>query len=302
MQLADKVVLVTGANGFVGSRISRRFAREGARVRALVRRSGEQQDLRGENIEEIQGDFTTPISAVSATQGADIAIHCAATVGKDLEDARHVNTHGTRTIMLAAMAAGCERFIHISTLSVYDLGDRRTVDETCPLTTTGHQYGLSKAEGDLIVFDGMSRGLNAVILRPSAILGVHPRSTWAIKVPESIRDGKLSLKIDGEDTLPYVHVENIIDAILLALGSEKVSGNAYNLVDGNTTWRAYTDEVRSWFNAPALPITPADQVEPGTYWKGEYIAKKIKDDLGYTPNLTYEDGMAEARDYWMGRE
>jgi nucleoside-diphosphate-sugar epimerase len=302
MQLAGKVILVTGANGFVGSRISRRFAAAGAHVRALVRRPGEQEDLKGANIQEIEGDFTIPTTAVKATQGAHIVIHCAASASQDLEEARHVNTHGTRTIMLAAQAAECERFIHISTVSVYDLGNRKTIDETCPLTKTGHPYGISKAEGDLIVFDGMAQGLSAVIFRPSAILGVHPTSTWAVKVPERIRDGKMPLKIDGEDTLPYVHVENIVDAILLALDSKKATGNAYNLVDGNTTWRAYTDDVRSWFNAPPLPITPAEEVEAGTYWKGEYLARKIQDDLGYVAKLTYEDGMAEARDYWTQGE
>lgn len=298
MNLPDKVILVTGANGFVGTRISRRLAAGGARVRALVRRPGELEDLKHQNIDELQGDFTSVDDVPHACAGVDMVIHGAATVGKNLNDARRVNTHGTRTVMEAAMASGCERFIHISTVSVYDIIGRDIVDESCPLVTTGHQYGVSKAEGDLVIFDGMKRGLNAVILRPSAILGAHPTSTWAIKVPKRIRDGEVSLRIDGEDTLPYVHGENLVDAVLLALDSETALGNAYNLVDGNTTWRRYTDEVRSWFQSPPLPVLPAEEVEPGDYWKGTYLGERIVSDLGYKPLLSYEDGMNEARDYW----
>ena len=120
-------------------------------------------------------------------------------------------------------------------------------------------------------------------------------------MPERVRDRQVKLKIDGRDPLPYLHVENLVDAILLALGAEAAAGRVYNVVDGHTTWRTYTDEVRSWFGTPPLDVIPEEEVVPGSYWKCAFDARRIRVELGYAPRITYEAGMAEAAAYWKKR-
>jgi len=298
INIRGKTVLLTGGNGFVGSHVAARLVALGCSVRAIVRRAGEAPELQNDQTDEVVGDFVDPGVTGPAARGAEIVIHCAATGGPDLEPVRRINAEGTRTVAEAALAAGSRRYIQISTGSVYDRSGREVLDESCPLKREGDPYGVTKAEADRIVLDAMDRGLAASILRPGAVLGYHPTSTWAVRMPAQVRDGELELRIDGEDIIPYLHVENLVDAILLAIRSNLAAGRVYNVSDGQVTWRRYTDEVRSWFRSPPLEIIPADQISPGTYWKGSYNSQKIRDELGYQPQRTYEEGMADARSYW----
>jgi len=298
LTLRDKTVLLTGGNGFVGSRVAARLLELGCNIRAIVRTAGQEPELRNACVTEIEGDFVDPAITGPAAKGANFVIHCAATGGPDIDSARRVNTDGTRVVCKAALESQPERYVQISTGSVYQRAGLETVDESSPLKLEGDPYGVTKAEGDRMVLDFMKRGLPAVILRPGAIIGLHRTSTWAVRFPEMIRDGKVKLRGDGEDVIPFVHVENFVDSILLAMTIPKAAGQVYNVVDGQVTWREYTDEVRSWFRQPGLEHIPLDQVPPGAYWKGVYVARRIREELGYRPRLTYEEGMLDARSHW----
>ncbi|HEY6221065.1 MAG TPA: NAD(P)-dependent oxidoreductase [Candidatus Eisenbacteria bacterium] len=298
MKSPGTTVLVTGATGFVGSRVALRLAALGPRVRAIVRRAGAAPDLASAGIEEIEGDFVDRDVARRAAVGVDLVVHCAATSGPDLEPVRRVNAKGTRSVVDAALAAGCRRYVHISTCSVYRTDGLALVDEDAPLKETGDPYGVTKAEADRVVLDSAAGGLHSVILRPGAILGVHPTSTWAIKMPARVRDRQIKLTIDGMNTVPYVHVEDLVDAVLLALGSENATGRVYNVVDGHMTWKDYTDEIRGWFGTAPLEVVPKDQVPAGGYWTGKFDAARIRAELDYAPGRTYAEGMAEAGRHW----
>jgi nucleoside-diphosphate-sugar epimerase len=297
-QSPKATVLVTGGSGFVGSRVAVRLARLGYSVRAIVRRAGASKDLEMNGIEEIEGDFVDPGITAPAARGADIVVHCAATSGPDLDPVRRVNKEGTQTVVDATLTAGCQRYVQISTCSVYAVDNLDLVDEGAPLKAMGEPYGLTKAEADLVVLAAIPRGLRATIFRPGAILGVHPTSTWAVKVPGRVRDGLIKLKIDGEDKLPYVHVEDLVDGILLSLGSELAVGRIYNMADGHFTWLRFTDEIRGWFGTPPLERIPRSEVPVGAYWTCEFDARRVREELGYSPRHTYEEGMAEAGRYW----
>jgi 2-alkyl-3-oxoalkanoate reductase len=295
---SERSALVTGASGFVGSRIARRLHAEGWQVRALVRAHDPSSDLVG--VEQIGGDFIDPATARDAARGMRIVVHCAATAGPDLETAERVNVAGTRSMIGAALENGCERYLHISTGSVYRTDGLDVVDEDSPLHgASADAYSATKAEADRAVLESVrDRGLEATILRPGAILGVHPTSTWAVKVPERIRTDPVSVTRPRQRTMPMVHVENLVDGVLLALSSEKAVGRTYNMVDEHTTWGEYVDRVRSW-----LGLGPQPDAEPGATppWTGRFDARRVRAELGYTPRFTYEQGMEEAEQYWRAR-
>ena len=308
--LTDTPVLVTGGSGFVGSHLAAGLAAAGARVTALVRRRGDHYGLDAPNITQVEGDFVDPDTARRASAGKAVVVHCAATLGADLADARRVNVAGTAGLAAAARAAGCRRFIHISTLSVYDFEDRREVfDESAPLKSAVKEYahtpaasphyGLSKAEGERALAAERERGLATTVFRLAAVLGVHPTSSWAVLVPAKVRAGQVALSGDGGDPLPWTHIENVRHAMLLALAREAASGRIYNLVDGHVTWRRYVADVRGWFpDAPEAPVIPRDHPP----FLGHCPADRIRAELGYAPLATYEDGMAEAAEWWRQRE
>lgn len=310
MDLVKVPVLVTGGSGFVGSYIAAWLAGQGARVRAVVRKAGAHPGLESPNITQIEGDFVDPAVARAACAGIQYVFHAAATVGVDLADALRVNADGTGGMAAAARAAGVTRFLHTSTVSVYDFQNgRASFDEEAPLRELGRtyahtpaaspHYGLSKAEAERRLRAEMDRGLPATILRLSAVLGCHPTSAWAVQVPRKIRAGQVPLLGDGTNKLPWTHIDNVIDAIKLALELPRSIGRVYNVVDGEVTFRQYVDDVRAWFpDAPPPPVIPAEKLGPKDVFLGHCPGDLLRRELGYTARRTYEEGMAEAAAWW----
>ncbi|HET9253241.1 MAG TPA: NAD(P)-dependent oxidoreductase [Candidatus Eisenbacteria bacterium] len=293
----SRTVLLTGASGFIGSRIARRLRVEGWRVRAIVRAQDPSPDLTG--VEQVVGDFADPAVARDAGKGMSVVIHSAATAGPDRESAMRVNVGGTASIAAAALANGSDRFVQISTASVYRTDGLAVIDEESPLLgADADPYGATKAEADRVVLEHSRRdGLGATILRLGAVLGVHPTSTWGVKVPNRIRTEPELVLRPRARTMPWVHVEDVVDAVLLTLASEAAIGRVYNLMDEHNTWGDYVDRVRSWFGMGPQP-EPEGVPRP---WTGRFEAGRIRTELGYAFRLGYEQGMEEAADYWRAR-
>jgi nucleoside-diphosphate-sugar epimerase len=296
MQLDGATVVVTGANGFVGSRVCRRLAADRARVRAMVRRPG--ASGADDHVTEVVGDPTEEADAERAVTGADAVVHCAATVGDDLDAVRRVNVDGTGVMARAALAAGAARFVHISTAAVYDR-DRRgdVVDEDTPLTRAGEPYALTKAEAEVELATVADDGLAATVLRPPAILGWAPTSTWGQKLPQAVAAGKLPFTPHPEATFAWVHVDDLADAVAVALTDDRAVGRTYNLVGGHATWRDYVDALRA-IVAPEGPDPLAGAGEQG--WTGRFDASRLGDELGVVPARSFADGIGETAEHWAG--
>ncbi|HEV7671967.1 MAG TPA: NAD(P)-dependent oxidoreductase [Thermoanaerobaculia bacterium] len=318
MNWTDQPVLITGGTGFVGGRLAERLAAAGARVRALVRRKGDHPGLA--KVEQLEGDFIDPETARRGCEGMAIVIHAAASIGGDADDARRVNVAGTTGMAAAARAEGCRRFVHISTISVYDWEAARAArghlspdaefDETTPLKAEDRAfahspaatpwYGITKAEAERALEREMALGLPATIFRLGAVLGAHPTSYWAVRVPTAIRAGQVPLVADGIGPLPWTHIENVGQAIDLAVENPAAIGRAYHVVDGHVTLGRYVEDVRAWFSD--APPAPRKDANPGGSFTERCSNERIRRELGYAPIRTYEEGMAEAAAWWRARE
>src|SRR3954470_10124092 len=137
-------ILVTGATGKVGSRLTKRLAQRDARVHALVRDPARAAYLREPRVELVVGDLLDPDSLTAALRGVDVVVHCAAFFrGATAEQAHAVNDLGTQHLARAARAASVKRFIFTSTGLVYGpKGGRlaRETDECAPIAA----YPVSK--------------------------------------------------------------------------------------------------------------------------------------------------------------
>lgn len=289
MALQGKVVLVTGANGFLGSRVVERLAREGLNVRALIRRPESQVDITRLGAEPLIGNVADVGVQRAAVQGAHFVVHCVATASQDLAEARRINAAATEGLVKASLAEGCERFVHVSTVAVYEMRGRDTVDELTPLVTKGDAYAVTKAEADRAVLAAMEKGLKAVIIRPPLILGAHPTSTWGTLIPRAIAAGQFALVDGGRTQIGYVHVDRLAEAIFRALRTDGAAGLVFNIVDGTTSWRRYTD----YFTKTPLPEALPEQVPPFLSFRGTFLAEKAQRILGLAPQDTFEAAMAE---------
>jgi len=285
------LVLVTGANGFLGSRVAAHLRNQGMRVRGLVRRP---ESLAENTVDEVTtGDLGDPESLRAAASDVDAVVHCANLPTADLALSLKVNGEGTANLVDASLAAGCSRFVLISTQSVYEKSAHEPVTEEAPLCTEGTAYDLGKVAAERAVHAGEARGLQVVILRPPLILGAHPTSTWGFKIAKMMLDGRFPLVGDGSNPATYIHVENLAHVVHLVLTAPQAVGQVYNTVDGYTTWREYTDRFRKWLDLGPLPSVDPATVSPAFAWRGYPVGEKLVRELGYQPLYTYDDAMQE---------
>jgi nucleoside-diphosphate-sugar epimerase len=286
--------LVTGATGFVGSRVVERWLDRGRGVRALVR---DPEAL--PEVASVVGDLRDYPSLARAVAGVEVVVHCAVDESDDLEQERAVNEGGTRALAEAALQAGCRRFVHISSCGAYALEGLEVVDEDTPLWPEERAdelvYGVTKAMAERSLQEVAARGLGVVILRPPNILGAHPRSVFCAELATRLRDGTVGYSGDGGTTFPYVHVDNLVDAIELAMDREVVPGRAYTILDGHTTWRAFLEDHATWLG---VPVQPRPRRSLHDDFDGRFTTDRAHDELGYRPRRSYEDALTETR-LWL---
>ena len=289
--LTPRRVLVTGATGFVASRAAARWVRDGATVRALVRRP-----TAIDGVETVVGDLLDAVSLERALRGVDAVVHAAVDESGDVDRMLAVNVSGTRALAEAASRAGCRRFVHVSTCGVYALEGVDVVTESSavwPDERIGElPYGVTKARAEEALQATAASGLHVVVLRPPNVLGAHQRSVFCERLATLVRDGGIGYALDGGTTWPFVHVENLIDAIDLALHRDVPPGRAYTIVDGHMTWRAFLQVYADWFGVELRQREPRP---PYDLFRGRFATDRARDELGYEPRLGFDDAMEETR-------
>jgi nucleoside-diphosphate-sugar epimerase len=289
------VVVVTGANGFVGSRICAALVERGATVRAVVRRHGTAPALRG--VEERVGDLYDPDLAADLVPGADAVVSTVHPMGSDREIQRRIAVEGTPVLARAARDAGVRCLVHISTAAVYDRSPGvADVDESSPLVgDDANAYAATKRDTDaaLAEIDGLTR----VILRPPAILGTGESSIWNSVRPAEIRADENARRAVPGKSFAWVHVDD-----LAALAADVASGRLPTSTDGAkgpveggftvvnvaadpATTRDYHATVTG-----ALGVEPIWQEAPA--WTGRVLAGRARG-WGWAPTVDLARALAE---------
>jgi 2-alkyl-3-oxoalkanoate reductase len=286
-------VLVTGATGFVGGRVVRRLREQGHEVVALVRSPDDGLTRLG--VEQQVADLTDVAAVTVLAAGATGLVHTAASVDDDLARARHVNRDGTAAVVAAALGAGVGRLVHVSTTSVYERppGATGEISEDHPLVSSGSVYAVTKAEAETEVARGAAEGLPALVLRPPAVLGAGPTSTWGTRVPARVRDGTLPPR-DPTSTFAWVHVEDLVDAVLGGLDAAATA--TVNVVGGHTTVGAYLERVGTIVGRPPPEATTEP---PG--WRGQLAARRLSEVLGIDAERGFDAAMEEIAAAWASR-
>lgn len=231
-------ILLTGANGFVGSHVLPELLRPelGHEVLALVRspKAGEAvlDALPAADRARVRlrtGDVTDPATLGEAMAGADTVVHLVA-IPRDFNGGRdlaRVNTEGTRNVVGAAHAAGVRRFVHLGAMGVVD--DPRL------------HYASSKARAERLVADS---GLDATILKPSLMWGEGDGFFSLIALLARLSPGLIPVPGRGDARFQPLYVGDLARVVALVLARPETAGRAYELGGPRYwTYREITAEV-----------------------------------------------------------
>lgn len=198
----NRVALITGATGFVGSHVAERMREQGFTVRLLVRDIRRMKWLNRDDFEIVTGDITDSKAVTAAMHGADCVIHCAGlTKALRADDYMRANAEATALLARAAEAAGLRRFVYCSSLAgcgPSKIGVPLTESDTPrPITP----YGRSKLAGEASL-QAELRNTEWVILRPPAVMGARDEqfvplfrmmSTWRVYTEVGFKQREYSL-------------------------------------------------------------------------------------------------------------
>ena len=213
--------VITGASGQIGGVLARALAdKYGPRqVRAIFRkRRGTAADL---DITWVNGDILDRESLIAAFTGAETVFHLAALVSIDTVRANEfhrTNVLGTRNVVEAALECGVSRLVHVSSVHAYDQHPRNEVlDESRPPADGRRQapYDRSKAAGEAEVRLGIDRGLDAVILNPTSVIGPYDGEPSPMgQLFLDLHHGRLPALIAGG--FNWVDVRDVVAATMAA--------------------------------------------------------------------------------------
>jgi nucleoside-diphosphate-sugar epimerase len=326
--------LITGATGLLGSHIAERLVQEGRRVRALVRPGSNLRFLEELGVELVTGDLSDPASLRKAVEGVDVVFHSAAKVG-DWGPWREFQLHtidGTRRLVEACAGTRLQRFVHISSISVYGHPKPKPggITEHDPFATRfwwWDYYPRAKIAAEQIVWDAhRSIGLPVTVIRPGWIYGPRDRTSLS-RLATALSNGSVWILGDGNNLLNTIYVTNVVDACLLAAEKTNALGRAYNVChDGPITQREF---IRLF--ATALGVRPPTWRMPmwlalyGGFWgeafgrlfgirqpppvtryavwlmgrKTAYSTERARKELDWQPRVGYEEGIQRTVEWYQ---
>jgi dTDP-glucose 4,6-dehydratase len=241
---SNKQVLVTGADGFIGSHLTEALVRQGFRVRAFVHYNSFNswgwldhcgEDVKGQ-FEVFAGDIRDPYGVKSAMTGCEAALHLAALIGIPFSyhsPSTYVETNinGTLNVLQAARDLEVSRIIHTSTSEVYGTAQFVPITEKHPLQGQS-PYSASKIAADQLAYSFYSSfNLPVITLRPFNTYG--PRQSARAVIPTIItqianKAGTIKLGATNP-TRDFSFIEDTVSGFISALKSERGAGETINL-------------------------------------------------------------------------
>lgn len=312
-----RTVAITGGTGFIGRRVAQAHVAAGDDVRVLTRRP---RAVRAGGARAHVADLAvaSPSELAAFVEGVDVLYHCAGEL-RDSSRMEAVHVGGT-TRLLRAADGRIARWVQLSSVGVYGPQRHAVVTEDTPCRPVG-PYEETKARSDDLVLGAAARGVvDAVILRPSIVIGagMASRSLWSML--SAIRRGLFVFIGSPGASANYVPVDEVAAVMqMVASGEGRLASPVYNLsqwltIEEFVAAAAAAQGVRppgrrvpEWLargvaltlgRLPGFPLTPA-RVDALTGF-ARYPDDRLARDLRYTPRRTVRDAVADVVAEWGG--
>ena len=316
----DKIIVVTGANSFIGKPLCVELIRQGKSVRAAVRSSNATID----NTEAVVvGAIGGETDWTDALRDVEVIIHLAARVHvmrenaeNPLEEFRKVNVAGTERLARLASASGVKRLVYVSSIGVNGLRtEPSSVFSETGSTNPHNAYTISKWEAEQSLFRvSEETGLDVVIVRPPLVYGVGAPGNAAQML--SVLAKRIPLPLASiENRRSLIYVMNLVDALITCATHPAAAGQVYLVSDGEDV--STPDLLRHLgaamghpprlFSCPPILLKligclmgKTEQVERLSN-SLRVDSSKIRRELGWIPPYTLEQGLRETADWYRYR-
>jgi dTDP-4-dehydrorhamnose reductase len=244
--------LVTGANGFIGSRLCSTLLEKGYKVWGLVRKTSDLSYLKGLDVSLIFDDVTDPVNLPDRLKKVDFIFHIAGLI-KDwgpYEIFHRANVTGTLNILKYARLSHAKKTVILSSTSVMGFG-RTNMTEDHPKRPPKVNYIASKLqmEEEALAYACEHR-MRITILRPGDVYGEYDR-TVTLLMFEALEKGTMGFINSGKACLAPLYVHNLIDAMIKAVQTRNTDGKIYNITDGvKINWNDYVAQSCEFLGRP----------------------------------------------------
>lgn len=305
------LVAITGGTGFIGKRLVSSHLKQGHKVRVLTRHLPSNNIKLPERVHFYQADLTRSVEElIPFVNGADVLYHCAGEI-RDTSRMHAVHIKGTQNLLKAANQR-IKRWVQLSSVGVYGPIFNGIVTEETPLNPVG-VYEKTKTESDKLVIEAGNHGyITFSILRPSIIYGSEMPNSSLFQMISMIDKGIFFFIGKSGAIANYIHVDNVVEALIRCGKMPEAEGQIYNLSDKctleefvsiisrnlrkqTTTLRIPEAIVRpivrsiSWL--PKMPLT-ISRVNALTS-RCVYSEHKIEQQLGYVHRISIQEGLSQ---------
>jgi nucleoside-diphosphate-sugar epimerase len=303
--------LVTGGAGFIGSHLAARLVADGHDVRVLDNfATGRRSNMEaiGRDVELVEGDIQSYERAHNAVRGCDVVFHQAAlpSVPRSIQDpltSNATNVIGTLNVLLAARDEGVRRVVCASSSSVYGANPelpKREDMATLPISP----YATAKLAGEGYCRSfGVGYGLETVALRYFNVFGARqdPTSQYAAVVPNFIAalldNRPVTIFGDGEQSRDFTHVDNVVQANLLAIDAPDVSGKVFNVACGRkVSLNELVAELQELIGSDVETIYAPRR--PGDVPHSLASLDRARAELGYEPEVDLREGLMRTIEHY----
>ena len=313
-----KKILITGADGFIGSHLTEMLLKKGHKVRALSYYNsfnywGWLEDIKeNKNMEIVSGDIRDPFLCKQITKDVDVVYHLAALIAIPYsyvapDSYIETNVKGTLNICQAALENKCSRVLITSTSEVYGTAQYVPIDEKHPLQPQS-PYSASKIGADSIAMSYYnSFNLPVTIVRPFNTYG--PRQSARAVIPTIISQmaaGVKKIKLgDSKPTRDFNYVTDTCEGFIRLAECKEATGETINI--GSDTEISIGDTfkiIKRLMKSNAEMFIEKERIRPknSEVFRLRCDNSKIKKLCGYEPKHTLEDGLKKTIDWFLNPE